>query len=177
MIICSVPPSPPNQALRRWVCIDGAVVVDRLENQGVHKRGGNMKQMALGIAACVFVLSVAGLAPSPISDELVEKQYFGIFYIWLAVEASMYMFIAALVGAYVARTSFIGAAVLIAAATWGLSIWLANLIAVSAGQSDLGGVALSNVAALILPAASGIPGAVLGRRLGNERGKTPAEAT
>ena len=128
-----------------------------------------LKRIGLGVLAAIAILSVFDLLPSFMPSSAINYRIFGHFYFWIAVEGAVVMFIAASVGAYVAKVNFVGPAVLLSIAAWVFTIYFLNSIAATAGQSNVFGVASINALGLLFGACGAGIGALVGGRFARQK--------
>ncbi len=123
------------------------------------------KSYVLGILAAIGILLVFGHIPSGISMEMVEKRLGGFFFVWPAVFDFPRTFIAMFVGAYLAKTDFVRAAILLSIILWAGAIYVVNLIAQPMGQHSLADIIAMNSIGLLVGIASAHLGAIAGHRV------------
>lgn len=131
-----------------------------------------LKRLGLGVLVAIAVLSVFDLLPSFLPSAAISYRIFGQFYFWLAVEGAVVMFVAASAGAYVAKTNFVGPAILLSIAVWAFTIYFVNSIATVAGQDNVLAAAGTNALGLLLGAFGAGIGAFIGGCIANRMGKT-----
>jgi len=122
------------------------------------------KRIGLGILVTIAVLGVFDLIPSFVPSSAIDYRLFGYFYFWVAIEGAIIMFMAALIGAYVAKVNFVGPAVLLSITVWTFTVYFLNSIASAAGPDDILNVASINILGLLFGAYGSGIGALVGRR-------------
>jgi len=135
-----------------------------------------LKRIALGILAAIAISFALEALPSGLSSELAMKRFAGYFYVWPAIYGLPKVFVAMFVGAYVARSSFIGPAVFLSVLGWAFAIYFLNQIARAAGQHILTDIAAMNVVTLLIGIGGAAGGAYAGRLLYSRRNEIAANA-
>ena len=125
----------------------------------------------LGLLAAILVLSILAL---PFELGLVVEPN------WLArgiVDDAAKFFLAAAVGAFVARGAFVLPAVLFVVTLWAIVVYIAYLIALPAGPASLLDIAFSNAAALFTYIVAAVLGAIVGEGIHGRHLKPTSSAS
>ena len=126
---------------------------------------GKILRMVSGIVASLAVFFLLDLFPwkTDISDFAVNQQYF-----LLVVTAAVVVFLAAFVGAFVARMNFIGPAVLLGILGWTALISFLEAVSPAYSPDDIFRYAVVNVGGLAITIGGSIGGAMFGSRLSKQ---------
>lgn len=135
-----------------------------------------LKRTVMGILAAIAVVIAIEAFPYGLSAELAMKRLGGYFYVWPAIYGLPKVFVAMFVGAYVARASFVGPAIVLSALGWAFAIHFLNQIAHAAGQHSLTDVAAMNFVGLLIGVGGALLGAIAGRRFYLSRNEKEANA-
>ena len=127
-------------------------------------RRSRLKGLILGILAAIGVTLVFDLLPSGITAEIADKRLGGYFFIWPAIFGLPKIVVAMFVGAYVARTDFVGAAILLSIVGSATAMYFLNQIAHAAGQHSLSDVIAMNSIGTLIGIGGAVLGAIAGRR-------------
>lgn len=119
-------------------------------------------RLLAGIAVSIAVLLVLDLLPWKISTAQYSSAqlYFG-----LAATAAISMFAAAIAGAIVARSNFVGPAVILAIGVWYLAASFLEAVSRAYDLDNLVPYLVANVGGLTLTIGGAVIGALIGRRI------------
>ena len=139
--------------------------------------GSKLKGLILGILAAIAVTLVFDFLPTGITAEIASKRLGGYFFVWPAIFGLPKIVVAMFVGAYVAKTDFVGAAISLSIIGSATAIYFLNQIAHAAGQHSLADVIAMNSIGTLIGIGGAIFGAIAGRRFYKSRHGDLSEAT
>jgi hypothetical protein len=130
---------------------------------------GSIKRIALGFLAAIAVFLALAFLPPTVPAELAMKRFAGFFYVWPAIYGLPKIFAMMFVGAYVARTRFVGPAVLLSVLGWAIAVYALNQSALGFGQQMLADIVFANMVGLFIQMAGAVLGAIAGERFYSSR--------
>ncbi len=139
--------------------------------------GNKIKGLIPGILAAIAVTLVFDLLPTGITAEIANTRLGGYFFVWPAVFGLPKIVVAMFVGAYVAKTDFVGAAISLSIVGSMTTIYFLNQIAHAAGQQILSDVIAMNSIGTLIGISGAIVGAIAGRRFYEFRHDDVSEVT
>ena len=128
-----------------------------------------LKRIGLGLLAAFAVFLLGDFIPSLFPFSSIELPVVGEFFYWQALEGAILMFAAAFAGAYVAKVSFVGPAVLFAVSIWAISIHLLYATAAPVGQVELANLIAKSIPSLVLVVSVAAFGALFGSSFARKR--------
>ena len=123
-----------------------------------------LRGLVLGTLAAIGVTLVFDLLPSGITAEIADKRLGGYFFVWPAIFGLPKIVVAMFVGAYVAKTDFVGAAILLSIIGSATAMYFLNQIAHAVGQHSLSDVIAMNSVGTLIGISGAVFGAIAGRR-------------
>ncbi len=131
----------------------------------------------MGVLAAIAVTLVFEFLPSGITADIAGRRLGGYFFVWPAVIGLPKIVIAMFVGAYVAKSNFVGAAVSLSIIGSVSGIYFLNQIAQAAGQNSLADVIAMNSIGTLIGIGGAVVGAISGRRFYRKRRGVVPNAT